>query len=140
VWGLKSKLPALLDPTEWYAMGQFFEGQIWRLASIEDRFHDVGSEKSALQNVEVGEKLERRQANSIVIDSELRLDKSIHNGIAGFEHLSKTDTQRYESLVVSKCRSIERSTHRRCSEPRLAEMSHLLRQGEYARRQKNAAR
>jgi len=47
---LKSELPSLLDPTEWQAMGQFLEGQIWRLASIEDRFHDVGSEKSTFQN------------------------------------------------------------------------------------------
>jgi len=31
-------------------MGQFLEGQIRRLASIEDRFYDVRSEKSALQN------------------------------------------------------------------------------------------
>ena len=31
-------------------MSQFLEGQIWRLVSIEDRFHDVGSEKSAFQN------------------------------------------------------------------------------------------
>lgn len=52
------------------------------------------------QELQAGEKLERWQTNSIVIDSELRLDKSIHNGIAGFEHLSKTDTQRYQSFVV----------------------------------------
>ena len=52
------------------------------------------------KELQAGEKLERWRANSIVIDGELRLDKSIHNGIAGFEHLSKTDTQRYHSFVV----------------------------------------
>lgn len=52
------------------------------------------------QELQAGEKLERWQANSIVVDSELRLDKSIHDDMAGFEHLPKTDTQRYESFVV----------------------------------------
>ena len=46
----ESELPPLLDPTERQAVSQFLEGQIRRLASIEDRFHNVGSEKSAFQN------------------------------------------------------------------------------------------
>ena len=50
--------------------------------------------------VDAGEKLERWLASSIVIDRKLRLDKSIHNGMASFEHLPKTNTQRYQSLVV----------------------------------------
>jgi hypothetical protein len=42
--------------------------------------------------IQARENLERWQASSIVIDSKLRPDKSIHNGIASFEHLPKTDT------------------------------------------------
>lgn len=82
--------------------------------------------------------------SSLVIDSELRLDRSIHNGMAGFEHLPKTDTQRYQSFVV---RDIETpnaagpnvGTRLRCSKSRLAEMLKPARQGEHARRQTNAA-
>jgi hypothetical protein len=46
----EAELPALLDPTRRQAVGQFLKGQIRRLASIEDRLHNVGSEKCAFQN------------------------------------------------------------------------------------------
>jgi hypothetical protein len=44
------------------------------------------------QEIESGEKLERRQASAIVIDGNLRLDRSIHNNIANLEDLPKTHT------------------------------------------------
>jgi len=50
--------------------------------------------------IQAREKFERWQGSSIVIDSKLRLDKNIHNGIVSFEHLPKTDTQRYQSFFV----------------------------------------
>jgi hypothetical protein len=49
--------------------------------------------------IQARENLERWQASSIVIDSKLWLDKNIHNGIASFEHVPKTDTQRYQSAA-----------------------------------------
>jgi hypothetical protein len=44
------------------------------------------------QEIESGEKLERRQASAIVIDGNLRLDRSIHNNIANREDFAKADT------------------------------------------------
>jgi hypothetical protein len=44
---------------------------------------------------QTGEKLERWQASPIVIDRELRLNKSVHIGIANCEHVAEAGTRRY---------------------------------------------
>jgi len=44
------------------------------------------------QEIESGEKLERRQASAIVIDGNLRLDRSVHDDVVNLEDFAKADT------------------------------------------------
>jgi hypothetical protein len=71
----EAELPALLDPTERQAVSQFSEGQIRRLPSIEERFHNVGSEKSALQN----------PAHVSLVETELLCNGSLTRNFSGHD-------------------------------------------------------
>ena len=51
--------------------------------------------------IQAREQLEGRQASSSVIGRKLGFNKSIHNGVASFEHLPKTKTDWYQDSVVS---------------------------------------
>ena len=44
------------------------------------------------QEIESGEKLERRQASAIVIDGNLRFDRSVHDDVVNLEDFAKADT------------------------------------------------
>jgi len=47
----KAKLLSLLDPTQGQVARYFSPGQVGRLASVEDGFQYVGSQKRTLQNL-----------------------------------------------------------------------------------------
>jgi hypothetical protein len=53
------------------------------------------------QEIEAGKKLERWLTSPIVIDSKLRLDRSIHNDIVNLEDFAKADTQWDQVFIVS---------------------------------------
>ena len=77
---LRLKFPANREnnrefSTERYAVGQFSEGHIRRLPSIENRFHNVGSEKSSFQN----------PAHVSLVETELLCNGSLTRNFSGHD-------------------------------------------------------
>src|SRR5258705_12496111 len=52
------------------------------------------------QQIKSGEKLERWLTSTIVIDSNLRLDRSVHDDVVNLEDFAKADTQWDQVFVV----------------------------------------